>query len=127
MTVQLCRIGVVVITLAAVAFGSTGCSSMRPIPLATAPTDAPFAKVKAGDTVSVQMKDGKRARFVVNRVEEDELVSAHGVRYRSTDVLVLNRRSFSPIKTISLTAGIYAGLMFLAWGAAPAMILNAGM
>src|SRR5438094_3229163 len=66
---------VAVITLVAVAFGSTGCTSMRPIALATSPTDAPFGKVKVGDSVSVQMKDGRRERFVVRGVEGDELVS----------------------------------------------------
>ena len=100
---------------------------MRPIALATAPTAVPFGKVKAGDVVSVRLKDGKRERFVVHRIEGDELVSAQGARYRSTDVLVLQRRSFSPVKTIGLAAGIYVGIGLLAVLAAPALILNAAM
>jgi hypothetical protein len=117
---------VVVITLAAAAFGSTGCTSMRPIPLSAAPTDAPFGKVKVGDSVFVQMKDGRRERFVVRGVEGDELVSDRGVRYRSADISVLKRRSFSPGKTTALAAGTTVGVLFLAVAAAAASLLNAG-
>jgi hypothetical protein len=99
---------------------------MRPIALSTAPTDAPFGKVKVGDTVSVQMKDGKRERFVVRSVEGDELVSARGVRYRSADISVLKRRSFSPAKTSALAAGTFVGYVLLAVAAAAASLLNAG-
>ena len=117
---------VVIITLAAVVFGSTGCTSMRPIALSTAPTDAPFGKVKVGDSVSVQMQDGRRERFVVQRVEGDELVSDHGVRYRSSDISILKRRSFSPGKTSALAAGTFVGFLFLSYAAAVGSLMNAG-
>jgi hypothetical protein len=99
---------------------------MRPIPLSAAPTDAPFGKVKVGDAVSVQMKDGRRDRFVVRSVERDELVSASGVRYRSADISVLKRRSFSPGKTSALAVGTTVGYLLLAVAAAAASVLNAG-
>ena len=64
------------------------------------------------------MKDGRQERFVVRSVDGEELVSSSDVRYRATDIAVLKRRSFSPVKTTILAAGTIAGAVIIAIGAA---------
>src|SRR4051794_23263610 len=94
MTCSAYRLAVVVLTLIAVAFASTGCTSMRRIPLTTDPSAlSGVHAVKAGDTVSVEMKDGRRERFRVDRIEGDALVSTRGMRYSRSDIVVLKRRA----------------------------------
>lgn len=98
------------ITLAAGA--STGCSSMRPIRLATDPGDSTFPGVKAGDTVAVVLKDGRQDRFVVASVEGDSLISTAGPRYTRAEIVGIRRRSISALKTTLLVTGVAAGALF---------------
>jgi len=77
-----------------------------------------------GDTVSVEMTDGRHRRFVVSRIEADELVSPRNERYRRSEMLVLKRRSFSGIKTGVLIAGAGAAALLVAIAAAYASLLT---
>ena len=98
------------------ASASIGCTSMKTIK--TAPAGAPvFGKVKAGDTVDVRTQDGRSLRFVVQQVDADSLVAPNGVRFTRTEIVRLQRKSFSPWKTAVLAGGI-VGAVFLALGIA---------
>jgi len=90
---------------------------MRALPAPHQPP-AGFGGVKVGDTVSLEMNDGSRAQFVLARIEEDQLVSPKGERYRRTDIVALKRRAFSPIKTGILAAVAATIVLFIALGAA---------
>ena len=92
-----------------VAIGTTGCTSMKPVRLESAPA-APFGRVKAGDTVIVLTKDGRTDRFVVAEVIGSEIVSKSGGRYARDEVVKVERKSFSPTKTVFLGLGIYLGV-----------------
>jgi hypothetical protein len=82
---------------------------MKPIRLNSDLAASAFGKVKVGDTVEVETRDGRRERFVIEQIDRDTLVSPSGVRYRSSDIVRLKRRSFSGWKTLGLVGGIYAG------------------
>jgi hypothetical protein len=104
--------------LTTLAVACTDCTTMRTIRPSGAPAAPAFGNVKAGDTVSVEMRDGRQARFEVSRIESDELVSVRNDRYRRSEIVVLKRRSFSGLKTGILVAGTSAGILFLVIAAA---------
>ena len=92
-------------------------SSVRP----SAPV---FGSTRPGDRVFVEMRDGRREKFVVSGVEGDELVSTDNARYRRADIVVLKRHSFSPVKTTILVAGITLAVIIVAIGAAAGSALD---
>jgi len=106
------------VLVCAMASASTGCTTMKTIRPAS-PGAPVFGKVKAGDTVSVQTHDGRSMRFVVQRVDGENLVAADGTHFAPTDIARLQRRSFSAGKTGALAAGLIAAA-FLALVAAVA-------
>jgi uncharacterized lipoprotein YajG len=88
---------------------ASGCTSMRTITGVNAPAaPSSFGNIKPGDTVAVQMKDGRRDRFKVARIEGDVLVSSVGARYPRADLTELKQKHFSHAKTWVLIAGIVA-------------------
>ena len=94
-----------------VAAASAGCTSMKTIHPVTDPAMRTFGSVNAGDTVVVEMRDGRRARFVVQQVDGDTILSNDGVRYARADIAQLQRRSVSTWKTALLVAAaIFAAL-----------------
>ena len=95
------------------ATASTDCTSMKPIRLNADPAAPPFGKVKAGDTVDVETRDGRRERFVVQQIDGDAIVSPSGLRYSSREITRLHRRSFSGWKTLALAGGVYVGAMVI--------------
>ena len=88
---------------------TTGCTSMRPVRVAT-PAEPTYGQVKPGDTVMVQTPDGERWRFVVEQIDGDTIVARGGTRFPREQVVHLWRRSFSTPKTVGLIAGIAGGL-----------------
>jgi hypothetical protein len=112
------------VVLAAVAFAAGGCTGMRTISPRSEASTPVFGPTKAGDRVSVEMRDGRREKFVVSRVEQDELVSTNNARYRRADIVVLKRHAFSPVKTAILAAGIAAGAIIVAVAAAVGSALD---
>ena len=94
---------------------TTGCTSMRPVRAIDAPS-APrqYTAIEAGDRVAVKMKDGRRARFKVQRVDGETLVSQTGERYPRAEMIELKHQQFSHAKTSSLVAGgVALGLVVL--------------
>ena len=92
---------------------TTGCTSMKTIRLNADPAASPFGTVKVGGTVEVATRDGRRERFVVQGIEGDAIVSPSGVRYTSSDIARLQRRSFSGWKTAGLVGGVYMGVFLV--------------
>jgi uncharacterized lipoprotein YajG len=70
---------------------STACTSMRTIKPVTNPGDTKSSGIKAGDTVSIRLKDGREEQFVVHELDSDSLTSAGGVRYTRADITELKR------------------------------------
>ena len=104
------------------AAASAGCTSMKPIRLNADPTAAPFGKVKAGDTVEVEARDGRRERFVVQQIQGDAIVSPTGARYTVAEITRLQRRSFSGLRTTLLGGGVFAGVFVVIAAAAAAAL-----
>ena len=92
---------------------ATGCRSMKTIHPATQPGVATFGPLKVGDHVRVETSDHQRVQFEVRELTEDTIVSSSGARYNRADIVRLQRRSFSGIKTALLVVGIYASLFGL--------------
>ena len=86
-----------------------GCTSVRTINPATAPTGAAFEHIDTGDTIAILLGDGRSLKIVVEWVEADAIVSQEGVRYAKSDIRQLQRRSFSGWKTGVLIGGIVFG------------------
>jgi uncharacterized lipoprotein YajG len=97
---------------------STGCHSMHKVQPATSPQAPVFGLVRAGDTVSVVLKDGRKARFVVKEITDAALVSPDGTRYSRDEIVELKRRQFSGVKTGFLIGGIAGTAFFLLVAAA---------
>jgi hypothetical protein len=81
-----------------------GCTSMKTIRPAS-PGEPPFGPVQTGDTVAVQTRDGVFARFVVRQIDGETLIAADGRRYVRSDLLRVQRKTFSGLKTAGLIAG----------------------
>ena len=107
-----------------VTVSTSSCTSMRPIRAASAPT-APkeYLDIKPGDRVALEMADGRRARFRVQRVDSDALVADNGERYARAEMRQLSRQRFSHVKTWSLVGGVAFGLVVL-WGIAVASAVD---
>ncbi len=101
--------------LSSLAMTNVGCTTMKTLRPATQPAgDTTFGKLKAGDTVSIRTRDGRTSRFVVQQVDGDVIVAPDGVRYTSTEIVELKRRSFSGPKTAGLAAGILGAVFVIA-------------
>ena len=96
---------------------ATGCTSMRTIPLNSVPGAPAWGKLQAGDTVIVQMANRERWRFVVQQIDGDALVAPNGRRFERSDIIQVQRKSFSGPKTAGLIAGI-VGAVYVAIGIA---------
>ena len=97
------------------ALTSAGCSSTKTIRPAS-PGEPSFGPVQTGDTVVVQTRDGLSTRFVVQRIDGETLVAADGRRYVRSDLLHVQRRTFSGLKTAVLIAGVGGGVLMLSVG-----------
>ena len=103
------RITVLLLT-STLAASTAGCTSMKPIRLNADPAGPPFGKVKAGDTVELEARDGRHERFVVQQIDGDAIVSPTGTRYTVSEISRLQRRSFSSLRTTLLGGGVFAGV-----------------
>ena len=95
----------------------SGCTSMKRIQPATAPSQPVYGPLKPGDTVVVQTPDGEQERFVVDRIDGDTIVARDGTRFTRQDIVRLERRALSGPKTAVLIGGIAAGTVMLVVGA----------
>jgi hypothetical protein len=84
---------------------------MKTIRPTGAPSAPPYHGVQAGDIVSVETRDGRHDRFTVEQIDGDVLVADTGARYALADIVRLQRRSFSPIRTALLIGGALFGLL----------------
>src|SRR5215203_3942409 len=97
---------IVCLLVCGVGANTVGCTSLKTMHPVTDPATPTFGSVKAGDTVIVEMRDGRRARFVVEQVDGDAIVSKDGVRYGRSEISRLQRQSFSGWKTALLVVGL---------------------
>ena len=93
---------------------TAGCSTMKTIRPAADPSAPLFANVKAGDPIIVHLRDGRQVQVIVQRVDNDGVVSMEGVRYLRSDISHLQRRSFSGWKTGLAIGGAVAGAYLVA-------------
>ena len=96
---------------------TTGCTSMKTIRPATAPGPPPSDQLKVGDTVIVQTRDLSRWRFVVQEITGDAIVARGGQRFERSDIVSVQRKSFSTAKTVTLVAVVGFGV-FVMYGLA---------
>jgi hypothetical protein len=75
--------------------GGAGCTAMKTVKPQTDPSRPRFGSVKAGDSLVLQLRDGRRLEITVGRLEDEAVVSAAGVRYPHADIVHMQRRSFS--------------------------------
>ena len=93
------------------AFSAAGCTSLKTIRLTDSPPSAPFERVRVGDTVRVETRDGERHQFQVRQIDGDVLVSESGDRYPRGQVVRLQRRSVSIGRTALLVGGVLLALL----------------
>jgi len=101
------------------ATATTGCTSMRTIRPVSAPGAPPWGELKAGETVILQTPDRERWQFVVQQIDGDTIVAPNGQRYPRSEIVKLQRKSFSTPKTVCLVAAIVGGI-YVAFGIAAA-------
>ena len=95
-----------VCALSASAVMTPGCTSMRPTPVVAATSQPSPSRVRPGDEVRLTMRDGRRAQFRVQTVDTASITALDGARYDLGDVLRVERREFSWVKTTVLLVGI---------------------
>jgi hypothetical protein len=71
---------------------------------------AAYTRIRPGDRVDVEMKDGRQERFRVKAADAVALDSPSGQRYARTEMSRLRRQGFSHAKTWPLVG---AGAFFL--------------
>lgn len=112
-------------TVTCIAFTTvaSGCTAMKPVGGISSPVPPrAYGDIRVGDHVRVEMKDGRRENFRVERLEGDAIVSPSGQRYARMDMRRLERQRFSHAKTWSLVAGaVVSGVLVLA-----ALVVAAG-
>ena len=96
---------------------TTGCTTMKTVHPATAPGPAATNQVKVGDTVIVQTHDRSSRRFVVQEITDDAIVARGGERIARSDIVSVQRKSFSTAKTVTLVAVLGVGV-FVIYGLA---------
>lgn len=101
---------------------TSACTSMKTVRPVTAPGQPIYGDLKAGDTVSVETRDGQRQRFVVQQIDGDTIVAPGGQRFAHEEIVKLQRKSFSGPRTAGLVAGVFGGaFLLLAMAAAAAL------
>jgi hypothetical protein len=95
----------------------SGCRSLKTIQPAMAPGQPVYGVLKRGDTVVVHTPDGEQEPFVVDRIDGDTIVSPDGTRFTRQDIVRLQRRALSGVKTAVLIGGVAGGAIMLAVGA----------
>ena len=117
-----CIIQLVCALIAAVA--SNGCTSMRRAPVVAAAPQPLSWRVSPGDEVRVSMRNGQSAQFTVQTVESAAIIARDGTRYNLTDIVSVERRSLSGVKTTLLVVGIVCGALLLFVAAAQAALVG---
>jgi hypothetical protein len=103
--------------------GTLGCTSMKTIRPNSVPGSPTWGKLQVGDTVIVQIANRERWRFVVQQIDGDAIVAPNGRRFERSDIVRVQRKSFSGPKTAGLIAGI-VGAVYVAIGIALASAYN---
>ena len=117
------RVSATILMVCMLATATTGCTSMRTIRPVSAPGAPPWGELKAGDTVILQTPDRERWQFVVQQIDGDTIIAPNGHRYPRSEILKLQRKSFSTPKTVCLIAAI-AGGIYVAIGIAVVSALD---
>lgn len=117
------RLVVITLAVALLTSATMGCTSMKTIRPASVQGAPVWGKLEVGDTVIVQIANGERWRFVVQQIDGEAIVASGGRRFERSDIVRLQRKSFSAPKTVGLIAGIFGGV-FVAVGIAVASALN---
>ena len=90
-----------------------GCTSMKTIRPNSVPGSPAWGKLQVGDTVIVQIANRERWRFVVHQIDGDAIIAPNGRRFERSDIVRLQRKSFSGPKTAGLIAGIFGAVYVL--------------
>ena len=113
------RLTVFTLAICLLTTGTMGCTSMKSIRPVSVPGSPVWGKLEVGDTVIVQIANGERWRFVVQQIDGEAVVASGGRRFERSDIVRLQRKSFSAPKTVGLIAGIF-GVVYVAIGIAMA-------
>lgn len=115
---------VAIVTASALLGG--GCTSMHPVAVVAPGAPQATAIVKVGDDVRVTMRDGRKAEFTVEQVDDSAITAEGGEKYATDEIVTLERSSVSAVKTTVLivssvaAAGvaffILSGLAFVSIG-----------
>jgi protein involved in polysaccharide export with SLBB domain len=101
---------------------TTGCTSMHRAPVVAAAREPSSWRVSPGDEVRVTTRDGRRAQFTVQAVDTAGIIARDGPRFELTDIVALERRQFSGVKTGLLGLGIGVGALLFLVAAAQATV-----
>ena len=109
---MVCRRLVASVLIGVLASASASCTTMQTIRPAM-PGEGPFRPLETGDTLVVLTKDGDQASIVVQRIEGDTLVASDGRRFVVSDLVRVERKTFSGAKTAGLIAAIAGGVFLV--------------
>ncbi|MFV0596142.1 hypothetical protein [Shewanella sp.] len=84
-----------------ICFSLSACSSLNEVKL-----DSQSAPSYIGEKVKVTTKSGEQMEFKVERVTEQQ-IEGEGKEVKIEEIQTLEVEEFSPLKSISLTAGLY--------------------
>jgi hypothetical protein len=97
---------------------------MHRVPLA-ATAGQPSPSIRSGDTVQITTRDGHRVQFTVGTADTTTITAQDGTKYELADILTVERRGFSGLKTTFLVVGVWGVAAIISYGAASAALLGA--
>ena len=101
--------------LTVVAFLTAGCTSLQNVPLSQNGQSVQRPDIKAGESVVVTKKDGKKQKFKVLKVEDDALVGQNvRISYADMASLEAQRADGGPSKKALLIGGAVLGAVVIA-------------
>jgi len=97
-------VAVLVLTLA------PGCTSLHTVHREPA---NPFSAIRVGDVVNVHTSDGRQHQFKVARISAVEIVGTDGQTYQASEIVRLQRRTVSGVRTAAAVGGIFFASLFV--------------
>lgn len=91
---------------------SSGCTTMRAIPMSPGTGAAGTQQLRRGDFVEVTLKDGQVRKFRITAVTEHAIEGAHD-SVAHADIVAVHVRTFSTGRTLGLAGGVVAGAAIL--------------
>ena len=107
------RTWLVCILIGALLMTGSGCAAMQPIRPSTNPREPGYSRIKSGQYVVLDLRDGRQVEFVVDHVEPDSVVAIGGTRYANAEIARASVRRLTKGEAVVISVLIGAGVFLV--------------